>query len=68
MRLHNIEHISRLSFDTDVNLLTGLVADKEQRRYRKPLTTRRNVKFAVSLLKDYDFSNGFGIAELGERW
>jgi len=47
-------------------LLTGIVIEKQQKGDRKPLVKRRNVKFGVRLLKDYDFINGFGIEELGE--
>lgn len=46
--------------DTDMNLLTGTVIEKKQKRSRKPIIKRRQKKFATYLLKDFDFFNGFG--------
>lgn len=66
VRIYYIDHSADRTTDTDINLLTGLVIEKEQKGDRKPLVKRRNVKFGVRLLKDYDFINGFGIEELGE--
>ena len=66
VRIYYFDHSSQSSTDTDINLLTGLVIEKKQKGKRKPVITRRNVKFAVRLLKDFDFLNGFGIDELGE--
>lgn len=51
------------TIDTDMNLLTGLVVEKSQKGENKPITKRRRKKFAAFLLKDFDFSNGFGITE-----
>lgn len=67
VRIYYIDHSSNTSTDTDVNLLTGLVIEKKQRGERRPTITRRNQKFALRLLKDFDFLNGFGIDELGEK-
>jgi hypothetical protein len=47
--------------DTEMNLLTGLVIEKTKKGKRKPVTTRSQKKFATFLLKDFDFSHGFGI-------
>ena len=66
VRIYYIDHSSDRTTDTDINLLTGLVIEKEQKGNRRPLIKKRNVKFGVRLLKDYDFINGFGIEELGE--
>lgn len=68
VRIYYIDHSSNTSTDTDVNLLTGLVIEKKQRGERRPTTTRRSKKFALRLLKDFDFLNGFGIDELGEKF
>jgi hypothetical protein len=50
-----------MTMDTDVNLLTGLVIEKTQKGNKKPTTRRRQKKSSLFLLKDFDFSNGFGI-------
>lgn len=68
VRIYYIDHSSNTTTDTDVNLLTGLVIEKKQRGERRPTTTRRSKKFALRLLKDFDFLNGFGIDELGEKF
>ena len=47
--------------DTDMNLLTGAVIEKRQKGDNKPLTRNRRQKFSTFMLKDFDFSNGFGI-------
>ena len=46
--------------DTDINLLTGSVIEKRQKGENKPMTKSRHKKIATYLLKDFDFSNGFG--------
>lgn len=46
--------------DTEMNLLTGLVIEKRQKGKNKPVIVKRQKKFATSLLKDFDFYNGFG--------
>ena len=68
VRIYYLDHSSNTSTDTDVNLLTGLVIEKKQKGERRPTTTRRSKKFALRLLKDFDFLNGFGIDELGEKF
>lgn len=66
VRIYYLDHSTNTSTETDVNLLTGLVIEKKQKGERRPAaTTRRSKKFAVHLLKDFDFLNGFGIDELG---
>ena len=67
VKIYYIDHSSNTSTETDVNLLTGLVIEKKQKGERRPTTTRRSKKFALRLLKDFDFLNGFGIDELGEK-
>ncbi len=47
--------------DTDMNLLTGLVIEKTKKRNSRLQTARRTREFSVALLKDFDFSNGFGV-------
>ncbi|MBC7909167.1 MAG: hypothetical protein H7Y30_01620 [Pyrinomonadaceae bacterium] len=49
--------------DTDMNLLTGLVIEKKQKGDGKPMTKNRRRTFATYLLKDFDFSPGFGNEE-----
>lgn len=68
VRIYYIDHSSNTSTETDVNLLTGLVIEKKQKGERRPTITRRSKKFALRLLKDFDFLNGFGIDELGEQF
>jgi hypothetical protein len=51
--------------DTEMNLLTGLVIEKTSKRNHRPRTTRRTRKFSIALLKDFNFSNGFGIEQTG---
>lgn len=68
VRIYYIDHSSNTSTETDVNLLTGLVIEKKQKGERRPTITRRSKKFALRLLKDFDFLNGFGIDELGEQY
>lgn len=46
--------------DTDTNLLTGAIIEKRQKGNRKPIIKTSHKKFATYLLKDFDFSNGFG--------
>jgi hypothetical protein len=49
-----------LTSDSDMNLLTGLVIEKTQKGDNRPTSRRSNKKFPTSLLRDFDFSNGFG--------
>ncbi|MET0621819.1 MAG: hypothetical protein ABW250_02455 [Pyrinomonadaceae bacterium] len=49
------------STETDMNLLTGSVVEKRQKGEHKPTTKSRRRRFATRLLKDFDFSNGFGV-------
>ena len=44
---------------TTMNFLTGLVIEKSQKGYRKPVTRSRRTKFSTHLLKDFDFSIRF---------
>jgi hypothetical protein len=46
--------------DTEMNLLTGLMIEKTKKRNNRPRTSRSTRKFSIALLKDFDFSNGFG--------
>ena len=52
------------TIDTDMNLLTGLVIEKRQKGDNKPVTRSRRKKFAAYLLKDFDFSNRYGLPVL----
>ena len=49
------------STETDMNLLTGAVIEKRQKGESKPVSQRRYRQFPASHLKDFNFSNGFGI-------
>lgn len=62
LKIYYTDHTPKAdsTIDTDMNLLTGLVIEKRQKGNRKPVVTSRRKKFATFLLKDYDFSNGFG--------
>lgn len=47
--------------DTDSNLLTGTVIEKKQKgESGKPIIKSSRKKFAIYLLKDFDFDNWFG--------
>ena len=48
------------TIDTEINLLTGAIIEKRQKGDNKPVTVNRRKKFPTYLLKDFDFSNGFG--------
>jgi hypothetical protein len=50
-------------FESDMNLLTGLVIERNQEGIRKPVVKNRQQKFATYLLKDFDFSTRFGNEE-----
>jgi hypothetical protein len=63
VRIYYIDHSKDVTTDTDMNLLTGVVIEKKQRGSRKPTTKRSSKKFGRHLLKDFDFFNGFGVAE-----
>ena len=67
VKIYYIDHSANTTTETDVNLLTGLVIEKKQKGDRRPTVTRRNKKFALRLLKNFDFVNFFGIDELGEH-
>lgn len=49
------------STETDMNLLTGAVVEKKQKDEGTPIISRRNKKFPLSFLRDFDFYNGFGM-------
>jgi hypothetical protein len=61
VRIFHLEVSSDASTETDMNLLTGSVIEKRQKGENKPMTKSRRRRFAARLLKDFDFSNGFGI-------
>ena len=67
VKIYYIDHSTDTSTETDINLLTGLVIEKKQKGERRPTIRRRSKKFALRLLKDFDFVNFFGIDELGEQ-
>jgi hypothetical protein len=45
--------------DTEINLLTGSVVEKRQTGDNKPVITKRRRKFAIHLLKNFNFSSDF---------
>lgn len=61
VRIFYLDVGSDASTETDMNLLTGSVIEKRQKGENKPMTKSRRQRFATHLLKDFDFSNGFGI-------
>ncbi len=62
LRIYHTDHSPGApgTLDTEMNFLTGLVIEKRQKGARKPVTKSRRKKFATYLLKDFDFSGGFG--------
>jgi hypothetical protein len=65
VRIYHTDHSpdDPSTIDTDMNLLTGSVVEKRQKGDNKPVTKSRRQKFAVHLLKDFDFSTRFGNEE-----
>ena len=61
LRIYYTDLAKDTSTETDMNLLTGAVIEKRQKGEGRPSTKRSRKRFTTSLLKDYDFSNGFGI-------
>jgi hypothetical protein len=63
LRIYLTDHTPEApkTIDTDMNVLTGLVIEKTQKGDNRPTSRRRNKRFPASFLKDFDFSNGFGI-------
>lgn len=61
VRIFHLEVSADDSTETDMNLLTGSVIEQRRKGENKPATRRRRQRFATRLLKDFDFSNGFGI-------
>lgn len=61
VRVFYLDMGSDASTETDMNLLTGSVIEKRQKGENKPATTSRRKRFAARFLKDFNFSNGFGI-------
>jgi hypothetical protein len=61
VRIFYIDVGSDASTETDMNLLTGSVVEKRQKGENRPTTRSRRQRFATRLLKDFDFSNGFGV-------
>jgi hypothetical protein len=60
VRVYYIDQSRDEDTKTDMNLLTGLVIEKRRKGEARPTTARRRKRFPASLLKDFDFSNGFG--------
>lgn len=63
VKIFYVDHSKDASTETDMNLLTGLVIEKKQKRNRKPVIKRSSRKFGLNLLKDFDFFNGFGVGD-----
>lgn len=61
VRIFYLEVSADASTETDMNLLTGSVIEKRQKGENKPTTRNRRRRFAAHHLKDFDFSNWFGI-------
>jgi hypothetical protein len=61
VRIFYLDVSADASTETDMNLLTGSVIEKRQKGENKPTTRSRRKRFAARLLKDFDFSNWFGI-------
>ena len=57
---------SLMDTDTDMNFLTGAVIETKTKENKKPVIKRSRKRFATYLLKDFDFSTGFGL-ESAER-
>jgi hypothetical protein len=60
LKIYHTDLSSDTSTETDINLLTGSVIEKRQKGESKPITKNRRQKISTYLLKDFDFSNGFG--------
>ncbi|HEX8143438.1 MAG TPA: hypothetical protein VF553_12630 [Pyrinomonadaceae bacterium] len=60
LRIYYTDLSSDASTETDMNLLTGSVIEKRQQGENRPVTRNRRKRFSTYLLKDFDFSNGFG--------
>lgn len=62
LRIYLTDHTpgAEMTHDTETNVLTGLIIEKTQKGDNRPVSRRRNKKFPISLLRDFDFSNGFG--------
>lgn len=61
VKIYHIDHSTDVATETDMNLLSGAVIEKRSKGENKPTVKRRKKAFAKSLLKDFDFFNGFGI-------
>jgi hypothetical protein len=63
VRIYLTDHTPKVPMtkDTNTNLLTGVVIGKTQKGDNGPTSRRRNKRFPAAFLKDFDFSNGFGI-------
>lgn len=60
LRIYYTELDKDTATETDMNIVTGAVIEKRQKGDAKPAVKRTRKRFPVSLLKNYDFSNGFG--------
>jgi hypothetical protein len=54
---------SQLDTDTDMNFLTGSVIETKTKENKKPIIKRSRKRFGTYLLKDFDFSTGFGLEQ-----
>lgn len=61
VKIYYINHVTDMSTETDMNLLTGLVIEKKSKGDRNLTTRRKKKTFGRFLLKDFDFFNGFGV-------
>ena len=60
IRIYYTDNSSDTSTDTDMNVLTGAVIETTRKGDGTATVKRRNKKFGVYLLKDFDFLNTFG--------
>ena len=61
VKIYYINFITDISTEKDMNLLTGLVIEKRWKSDKNLTTKRSKKKFGRFLLKDFDFSHGFGV-------
>ncbi|MCA1576038.1 MAG: hypothetical protein LC794_01585 [Acidobacteria bacterium] len=61
VKIYYIDHSTDVATETDMNLLTGAVIEKNWKGENKPTAKRRQNAFGRFLLKDFNFFNGFGV-------
>jgi len=61
VRIYYLDQGANALSETNINLLTGSVIEKRQKGNNKPRSRSSRKTFAIHLLKDFEFSNAFGI-------